>query len=65
MAMENIGIWIMVIIAWILFIVSYLVPDVGWTLIIFLFLSVAAFSLIADWLISDTRTRKREKSKDK
>jgi len=63
--MENIGIWIMVIIAWILFIISYLIPDVGWTLIIFLFLTVAAFSLIADWIISDTRTRKREKSKDK
>ena len=60
--MENIGIWIMVIIAWVLFIISYLVPGVDWTLLIFLFLTVIAFSLIADWIISDTRTRKRGKS---
>ena len=65
MAMENIGIWLMVIIAWILFIVSYLVPGIDWNLIIFLVLTVTAFTLIADWLISDTRTKKRKESKQK
>ena len=58
MAMENIGIWLMVIIAWILFIVSFLIPGVDWNLTIFLVLTVIAFTLIADWLISDTRTKK-------
>jgi len=65
MAMENIGIWLMVIIAWILFIVSYLVPGIDWNLIIFLVLTVTAFTLIADWLISDTRTKKRKENKQK
>jgi len=65
MAMENIGIWLMVIIAWILFIVSYLIPGVDWNLTIFLVLTVIAFTLIADWLISDTRTKKRKESKQK
>ena len=63
--MENIGIWLMVIIAWILFIVSYLIPGVDWNLTIFLVLTVIAFTLIADWLISDTRTKKRKESKQK
>ena len=56
--MENIGIWIMVIVAWVLFIASYLIPGIDWTLII-LVLSIIAFSLIADWLISDTKTKKK------
>ena len=55
----------MVIIAWILFIVSYLVLGVDWNLIIFLLLTIIAFTVIADWLISDTRTKKRKESKDK
>lgn len=65
MAMENIGIWLMVIIAWILFIVSYLVPGVDWNMTIFLVLTLIAFTLIADWLISDTRTKKRKESEQK
>ena len=63
--MENIGIWIMAAIAWILFIVSLLIPGIDWSLIIFLVLTVTAFTLIADWLISDTRTKKRKESKQK
>jgi len=65
MAMENIGIWLMVIIAWILFIVSFLIPGVDWNLTIFLVLTVTAFALIADWLISDTGTKKKKESKQK
>ncbi|MDH5795352.1 MAG: popeye domain-containing protein [Candidatus Bathyarchaeota archaeon] len=58
--MENIGIWIMAAIAWILFIVSFLIPGIDWSLIIFLVLSIIAFTLVADWLISDTRTKKKQ-----
>jgi len=58
--MENIGIWIMAAIAWILFIVSLLIPGIDWSLIIFLVLGIIAFTLVADWLISDARTKKKQ-----
>jgi len=58
--MENTGIWAMVIIAWVLFIASYLIPGFDWPLIIFLVLSIIAFYLVADWLISDTRAKKKK-----
>ena len=57
--MENTGIWAMVIIAWVLFIASYLIPGFDWPLIIFLVLSIIAFYLVADWLISDSRSKKK------
>ncbi len=54
----------MVFVAWILFIASYLIPGIDWNLMIFLVLTVVAFCLVADWLISDTKTRKREKESE-
>lgn len=57
--MENIGIWLVAIAAWTLFIVSLLIPSIDWTPIIFLVLSILVFALVVDWLISDTKTKKK------
>ena len=60
--MENLSLWLAVIISWILILASYLFPEVFTPLMVFLLLVVLVSSVAANWAVSKSTRRFKRKS---
>ena len=63
--MENLSLWLMVTITWILILASYFFPDFFTSTIVFLLLTVLVFSIVANWMMSESAKRPKPRSGEK